>query len=233
MHKPQRHNIMEKTKHLIFDFDGTLADTAPEIVVVTRATIRELGLAEKTEAECRSMIGVKMEEIGPMFWPGIPGLGQLFADTYRRIAAATRRGMTASLFPGVSETLTALRRDGYDLAVASSRSRVSLTDYLDHLAIRDLFVQIVGGDDVPRAKPAPDAVLRLCRDRGWEPGACLMVGDAVVDIQMGASAGARTCAAAYGNQPRETLLTASPTYVIAAFTDLAALLADSAAEPQR
>ena len=215
---------MERIKNVIFDFDGTLADTTAEIVSVTKATILELGLPAKSHAECCAMIGVKMEDIGPEFWPGIAGLGQLFADTYRRIAAERGQGYGASLFPGVRETLSLLRDRGIGLAVASSRQNRSLTGYLEHLSILDFFCRVVGGDDVARAKPAPDAVESICRSVGWEAGECVMVGDAVVDLQMGKAAGALTCAAAYGNQAREVLERERPTFVIESISELESLI---------
>lgn len=67
-----------KYRNIIFDFDGTLVDTASLIIETMHRTINVLGLPEKTDEECRSMIGYRLEEIPSFLWPEIPDLSERY-----------------------------------------------------------------------------------------------------------------------------------------------------------
>ena len=72
---------IKKSKNLIFDFDGTLVDTAPLIVSTMQATIREMGLPPKSDEECRATIGLRLEESPSVLWSGGEGLRTKYAAT--------------------------------------------------------------------------------------------------------------------------------------------------------
>lgn len=207
-------------RYVIFDFDGTLADTAPLIVATMQASMRELELPERSAEECRATIGLRLEEIPAVLWPEVPDMGERYSATYRRIFDELKRPLAVSCFPGVTETLRELRRLGYGMAIASSRNRESLREYAEGFGLTDCFDMLVGGDDVSRGKPAPDPVLKICGEMGWRPEECLVVGDAVFDLEMGRNAGARTCGVTYGNQSRAELATASPDGMIDSIAEL-------------
>lgn len=208
---------MDKIKNIIFDFDGTLVDTAPLIISTMQAAIKALGLPEKSDSECRAMIGLRLEEIPSALWPQFPDVSELYAKTYRRLFEELKGRSEVRCFPGVIETLKQLRADGYRLAIASSRSHKSLAEYAESFGLTDLFSMLTGGDDVANGKPSPDPVLTICRTLGWAVGESLVVGDATFDIEMGHNAGARTCAVTYGNQSRSQLQTAAPDFIIDSF----------------
>lgn len=212
--------LTRNTDFLIFDFDGTLANTESIILATMFATIGELQLPLKTAAECKATIGLRLEDVPAALWPDHRGHGELFATTYRRIFDTLKTDYPVRPYPGVISTLRQLHSAGYGMAVASSRNEESLEEYLTEFGVRELFNDVVGGNRVARGKPAPDPVLRICRTTGRRPDECLVVGDAVVDIMMGRAAGCPTCAVTYGNQSRAELLTANPTYIIDKFTDL-------------
>ena len=211
-------------KNVIFDFDGTLADTAPVILATMQDTIAELALPPRSEDECRSMIGLPLERIPDELWPGMPELSARFAATYRRIFDRKRKDMTAPLFDGVAETLRALHGEGYGLAVATSRSHASLGEYVEMYGLMELFSYMVGGNDVERCKPWPDPIEKICAHTGWSAGECLMVGDEVYDIEMGHNAGCKTCAVTYGNMTREQLASSHPHAMIDTFRELLAVV---------
>lgn len=207
-------------RNIIFDFDGTLMDTAPVILATMYATIREMGLPSRTEEQCRATIGMRLEDIPEKLFPDNPGISDTYAATYRRLFTQENKPGIATPFPGVIDTLRRLHSLGYPMAVASSRNHSSLQNFVDDLKLNDVFGMLIAGDDVTEAKPAPEPVLTVCRDMGWQTSDSLVVGDATYDILMGSNAGAQTCAVTYGNQSREQLLSVSPDFIIDSFPQL-------------
>ncbi len=204
----------------IFDFDGTLMDTSSVILSTIKATIKEMGLPEKTEEECRSIIGIRTDEAGRYLYPDLDISNAEFAKVFRANYDQLQKDAKEKTFPGVIETLKTLKNDGHRLAVASSRRLASLTDYLDKLGITDWFDMILGADSVTKGKPDPEPVLTILNALNWNADDTLVVGDADVDIMMGNAAGCKTCAVTYGNGSITSLKAANPDYMIHDFKDL-------------
>mgnify|MGYP000174766017 FL=1 len=213
-----------KYRNIIFDFDGTLADTAELTVETMHKTNRALNLPDKSDAECRAMIGYRLEEIPSILWPDMPDLSERYAATFREIYKSTKEDFKVRTYSGVSDTLTRLKRDGIRMAVASSRSKVSLLDLCNELRIADYFQMIVGGGDVNNGKPAPDPVNLVLATQGWDKDETLVVGDMSVDILMGKAAGAATCGVIYGNGSVAELRDVGADYLISDFSELKDLL---------
>lgn len=207
-------------KNIIFDFDGTLADTASLILATMQATIGRMGLPNKTESECRATIGLRLEEVPSVMWPELGGIGAEYARTYRSIFAELSRTYEVRCFPGVIDTLRRMHDCGCRMAIASSRSRRSLVEYVDRFKLADCFCQLVGGDDVAHGKPAPDPVLAILAEQGWDAAETLTIGDADVDIIMGRTAGTATCAVTYGNGTPDELAAVRPDFTISHFDEL-------------
>ena len=201
----------------IFDFDGTLMDTSGVILSTIKATIKEMGLPEKTDEECRSIIGIRTDEAGRYLYPELDISNKEFARVFRVNYDRLKAGANENTFPGVLETLAELREKGCGLAIASSRRLASLNDYLEGLGIRDWFEMVVGADSVTKGKPDPEPVLTILDALGWQPTSTLVVGDADVDIMMGNAAGCKTCAVTYGNGSTASLRAASPDYMADTF----------------
>lgn len=211
---------MLQIKNIIFDFNGTLVDTAPLIVKTMQAAIREMNLPERTEAECRATIGLRLEDIPAVLWPELTDIGAEYARTYRRIFDGLKCPLNVECFPGVIETLGVLHGSAYRMAIASSRSHQSLEEYVEFFGLDKCFSMLVGGNDVTHGKPNPEPVLSILDAKGWKANETLVVGDAAVDIHMGKAAGTRTCAVTYGNGATIELKSAHPDYIISEFTDL-------------
>lgn len=207
-------------RNIIFDFDGTLADTASLIIATMHETISALGLPEKSDAECRSMIGYRLEDNPAILWPEIPDLSELYAATYRKIFKTVKESYDVKLYPHVRETLNTLKREGVNMAIASSRSRISLQEYCEKLGIADYFPTLVGGGEVAHGKPSPEPVNLILATQGWNKHETLVVGDMDVDILMGRAAGTDTCAVTYGNGTPAALKAAGANYIISDFAKL-------------
>lgn len=213
-----------KYRNIIFDFDGTLADTAELTVETMHKTNRALNLPDKSDVECKAMIGYRLEEIPSILWPEMPDLSERYAATFREIYKSAKEDFKVRTYPGVSDTLTRLKLNGIRMAVASSRSKVSLLDLCNELRIADYFQMIVGGGDVNNGKPAPDPVNLVLATQGWDKDETLVVGDMSVDILMGKAAGAATCGVIYGNGSVAELRDVRADYLISDFSELKDLL---------
>ncbi len=211
---------MMKIMNYIFDFDGTLMDTSGVILSTIKATIKDMGLPEKTDEECRSIIGIRTDEAGRYLYPDLDISNKEFAKTFRANYDRLQKDAKEKPFPGVIETLRELRSAGCRLAIASSRRLVSLNDYLDKLGIKEWFDIVVGADSVSKGKPDPEPVLTVLKTLGWKADETLVVGDADVDIMMGNAAGCKTCAVTYGNGSMASLNAARPYYKIDNFKEL-------------
>ncbi len=204
----------------IFDFDGTLMDTSSVIIATIKATIKEMNLPPRTEEECRSIIGIRTDEAGSYFYPGLDIPNEEFARVFRSNYERIRRDTHEKTFPGVIDTLLILKERGDRMTIASSRRLASLYDYLDGLGIKDWFDMIVGADSVEKGKPNPEPVLKILNTLEWRAEDTLVVGDADVDILMGKAAGCPTCAVTYGNGTIVLLKASNPTFIINDFTKI-------------
>ncbi len=192
-------------KLVILDFDGTLGDTASVIIETMHATIREMGLPERTDAECAAMIGLRLVEIPPVLFPESNIDVELYADTYRRLFDIYNTDGAVNLYPNVIETLKELKARGLTLTIASSRGQGSLSQFVKNLGLTEIITYILGAGDVQEGKPHPEAIFKTLDKYGFTPDQALMVGDTIFDIQMGINAGIRTCGVTYGNGSRESL----------------------------
>lgn len=213
-----------KYRNIVFDFDGTLVDSADLIIETMHRTIDALNLPPKSDDECRSMIGYRLEVIPSILWPGIDDLPARYVKRYREIFNSIKNSFKVRLFPHVSETLNILNRKGIRMAIASSRSKASLQEYCSELQILGCFQMLVGGGDVKNGKPAPDPVNLILAKQGWNKTETLVVGDMNVDILMGKGTGAATCGVTYGNGSAAELKDAGADYIISDFSQLSGIL---------
>lgn len=202
-------------KLLIFDFDGTLADTHELIIQTNQEAMRRMGFPVLEDRVISRTIGLPLEEgILTMF----PQLTRedlpAWVKTYRTIFDELKTKIIPGLFPHVKETLEALHARGYVLTVASSRLSLSLNDFLRDMGIAPFFSYVLGADNVSAAKPDPEPVLKTLRDLHFRADEALVVGDMPVDILMGKRAGAFTCGVTYGNSDREALKKAGANHVL-------------------
>ena len=209
---------------MIFDFDGTLADTAACIVETVQETLRQLGLPEADPERVKGTIGLHLREV---FRQGAdvadPEMVARCDALYRKIFPdiASR---TVSEFPGVAETLAELHRRGYTLTVATGRGHDSLHDMLRRLAIDQYFTTCVACEDVANQKPNPDLAQLVLERTGTAPEDALVIGDTTFDILMGQAAGCHTAAVTYGNHTADQLAAVRPTHQIDSFSELLGLL---------
>ena len=212
-------------KLVIFDFDGTLADTKENIILTFQMTMKELGVEIKSRQECAATIGLTLEDAFKVLYPGMAAEKYaLLRDTYRRIFKENRKILVPGLFPEVMETLEELQRRGYLMSIASSRQSPSLHSFLEDMKIAHLFEYAVGGDNVEHPKPAPDAVLQILRHYNLSAEEAFVVGDMPFDINMATNAGVKSCGVTWGNADAAQLKESGANYIIDKMSQLLEIL---------
>ena len=200
---------------IIFDFDGTLADTNRGIIGTFQATMDKMGLPRVDEEKIKSTIGLPLKQNFTV----AAGMSDEEADKAVEIYRELFNGIAiplTQLFPGVEEVLKTLSERKVPMAIASSRSTKSLRELCSVLGVTKYISEdfIFGVETVARPKPAPDLVYVILGKLGAKPEETLVIGDATYDIEMGKAAGCHTCAVSYGNQSARQLTTAMPDYIL-------------------
>ena len=200
---------------IIFDFDGTLADTQRGIIATAQEVLRRMGFPPADERALAATIGLPLRE---NFTRGA-GLSDEEADravTIYREIFETFAIPAITLFPGVESVLATLAARGVPMAVASSRGQHSLEGLMHHLGL-DRYIPlsfVFGVETAARPKPAPDILYVILGKLGAKPEEALVVGDTTFDIEMGRAAGCFTCGVSYGNQSADQLAGAAPNYLL-------------------
>lgn len=211
-----------KNTLVIFDFDGTLADTAECIVAAVRRAYEIHGLGELNEEALIAAIGLSLPKVLSAGSQAIISEEVMLEliETYRAEYHALAEEYV-QLFPGIHELVVSLRDQGYTLTIATSKSRKSTQPMIDLYWGPDVFSHVIADEDVENKKPNPDMIHRLMEQTSSSPELVIMIGDTIYDIQMGKAAGVRTCGVSWGNHSRGQIEKASPDYVVNSVAELA------------
>lgn len=184
---------------VLFDLDGTLLDTGPDIAHAFNALRAEQGLAPapyRALRDCVSHGATAIMRCGyPDLQPGVEfdALRARFLELYAgNIARHTQ------LFDGWGPVLDALAADGRRWGIVTNKPAWLTDPLLDALGLADRAACVVSGDTTPYSKPHPAPILRGCELAGTKPAAAVYVGDAERDVQAGRAAGLRTAIALFG-----------------------------------
>ena len=194
---------------MVFDWDGTLADTSARIVNAMHSAIHNLGLDVRSMDEIRNTIGLGLAEAVESLFPGMGRQDhQALISGYRQYYLQPSNGKT-TLFPGVEETLHYLNDQGYLMAVATGKSRSGLDRALQETGFAEFFHASRCADEAC-SKPHPQMLLEIMDILNVEPEKTLMIGDSEYDLQMANNAKVAGIAVSYGTQSMERLLQCRP-----------------------
>jgi len=203
----------------IFDWDGTISDSADKIVKCMQEGARDLGLPVPAALEARNIIGLGLPEAVRTLFPDLDD------DTLQRYARAysthfVEKDQTPSpLFPGALDTLENLKTAGYRLAVATGKSRRGLERVLGNLALSDFFHASRCADETA-SKPHPLMIEELLNEMRVDKRDAVMVGDTEWDMVMADRAGIRKIAVSFGAHSKERLQSFSPDLCVDKFEDI-------------
>ena len=187
---------------VLFDLDGTLADTARDLL----HALERLCHQEQVDAPCyeefRPTVSLGSIAMLKLAFDCEPG-SRLFDDLRDRFLALYRQDLAThtELFPGMAEVLTELEANGVKWGVVTNKPGWLTEPLLAALGLDHKATCVVSGDTLPKRKPHPDQLLFACECAGVTPQSVVYVGDARVDIEAGSRAGMRTVAALFGYIP--------------------------------
>lgn len=213
----------------VFDLDGTLADTAGDLMGTLDYIMVQEGFAATPLDDARSLLGAgaralivralaaQDETVSP----------QRLEDMFQRFLAhyETRIADDSRLYPGVVEALDALAARGGFFAVCTNKIERPAKLLLEKLGIADRFAFICGQDTFGVAKPDPTPLLRTIEAAGGAPGRAIMIGDSKTDIATARAAGVPSIAVDFGYTDRP-VIEYGPDRIISHFSELAAAAAE-------
>lgn len=209
---------------IVFDFDGTLADTWRDIATALNRALRDADLPAVAGPEVRGWIGEGLRRLIERALPA----GTAAPERIEALTAEFRAHYagcctdTTVLYPGIAECLAAL--SGERLAILSNKPTRFLTAIAEALGIAARFTAIVGGDAVPVAKPDPAALRYVVRASGGAD-TVWMVGDSAIDVATGRAAGAHTIGCTWGLRGGAELRAAGAAYIVDSPAEIAPIIA--------
>ena len=206
-------------KLLIFDWDGTLADSIGRIVTSMQEAAQRAGRAERDDEAIKGIIGLGLPEAILTLYPDMAAeqviaFRQHYANTYIAMDAEP-----SPLFVGVVESLEAFRAQGYRLAVATGKARRGLDRVLKAHGW-ERFFDVTRAADETASKPDPLMLNQILAHCDMRPEQALMVGDASFDLLMARKAGIDSVAVSYGAQSIERLRDFDPVLEVDHFPEL-------------
>jgi phosphoglycolate phosphatase len=212
---------LSKFSAVLFDFDGTLADSYDAIAASVNHVRAAHGLPPLSVEEVKKHVGR-----GPnyLLQHTVPNC-RLPQDLsrYRAHHPTVMRSMTR-LLPGAAELLPGLLRAGKKIGLCSNKPRAFSMELLHHLGIDRYFSVVLGPEDVPAPKPAPDMLLRALHQLALPREQVVYIGDMTVDIQTARAAGLQVWITPTGSDDRAVLEAARPDRLLTNLTEIVAEL---------
>lgn len=199
---PQRYKL------LIFDWDGTLMDSAAAIAASIQAACADLGLPVPSEERARYIIGLGLQDAMEYLLPALdPALYPQLVDRYREHFMARDGG--TGLFPGTAQAVRKLHAGGHLLAIATGKSRRGLDRALGATGLIGYFHRTRCADE-GYSKPHPGMLQCLLDELRVPARDALMIGDTTHDMDMARAAGVDGLAVTYGAHGKDALLGSAP-----------------------
>lgn len=206
---------------ILFDFDGTLADSAQCAILATRQAFRDHHLPAPADAAIVQQMGIPIERCFRTL-----GATALDDDAFAALLATFRQHYAAAaeshirLYPGIAALLAALKAKQRQTGIVSSKKTAILRANCEQLGISAHIDVFIGSDTVQRYKPHPEGIRLALAALDGDPATALYIGDATTDIEMGHAAGVKTCAVTWGAHDKAALAASAPDFVV---EDVAAL----------
>ncbi|NTS78203.1 phosphoglycolate phosphatase [Catenovulum sp. SM1970] len=212
---------------LIFDLDGTLIDSVPDLALSINQMLETLGRATFPIDEIRSWIGngaaVLTKRALSASIDICPNLDNalfekalaIFLDYYEQNVC-----VDTTLYPNVTTTLKSLHSKGYRLAIVTNKPEQFVRPILEKFGLDDLFELILGGDSLPKRKPDPMPLIHVYNTLKVNQNECVMIGDSKNDISAATAANIESIGLTYGYNHGEDIKSQGATVVLDDFADI-------------
>lgn len=215
---------------VVFDLDGTLADTSGDLIAAANACFRDMGAGDQLDTTAdawtafrggRAMLRLGMQRLGrddveaqvEQYFPVLLEAYEAAIDTH------------TVLYPGAMDAVDDLKRAGYAVAVCTNKPEHLARLLMTRLGVLDAFGSLIGADTLPVRKPDPEALLETVRRAGGDIGRCLLVGDTETDRETSRRAGVPSVLVTFGPDGSDVHALA-PEATIDQYADLKAVVHD-------
>ncbi len=218
-------------KAIHFDLDGTLIDSVPDLALAVNEMLQTLGQETFDEDTIRYWVGNGSQTLVKRALAGKREFDEdeidetrfkkahsIFLEAYNKhLCEATKA------FPGVIDTLQALKKRGYHLSIITNKPAQFVAPILEGLGFGDLIESYLGGDCLPKKKPDPLPLVTMCDQMGVSIKESVMVGDSKNDILAANTCTMQSIGVSYGYNYGEDINTYNPTIVVAKFEEILGL----------
>ncbi len=188
---------------VVFDLDGTLADTSGDLIAAANACFQDMGVGNQLDPARdagtalrggRAMLRLGFERLGraddegeiDRYYPVLLDAYEGAIDTY------------TMLYPGAMDAVELLRNDGYAVAICTNKPEYLARLLMTRLGVLEAFGALIGADSLPTRKPDPETLFETVRRAGGDTGRCLLVGDTVTDRETSRRAGVPSVLVTFG-----------------------------------
>jgi phosphoglycolate phosphatase len=187
---------------VIFDLDGTLADTSGDLIAAANACFREMGAGDLLDpvadaatafAGGRAMLRLGLSRIGRVDEGEIDRQFSPFLDHYE-----AHIDVHTVLYSGTMEAVRDLKSNGYKVGICTNKPEYLAEILMQRLGVRDEFASLIGADTLPPRKPDPEPLFEAVRRAGGDPKRCCLIGDTVTDHETARAAGVPSILVTFG-----------------------------------
>ncbi|PZX17648.1 phosphoglycolate phosphatase [Palleronia aestuarii] len=213
---------------VIFDLDGTLVDTAADLIAAANACFRDMGHGDMLHPARDRATALRGGR--PMLRLGLTRLGlkdeTIVEAQYQPLLAHYGRAVAvhSALYPGAAEAIAELRAAGYAVGICTNKPEALAEALMTALGARDWFASLVGADTLPVRKPDPEHFFEAVRRAGGNPARALLVGDTRTDHDTARAAGVPSVLVSFGPETRK-LRALAPDAFLGHYRELSGLAA--------
>jgi len=219
--------MLKKIKLVVFDLDGTLVDAYKAVAASLNHALKSFNYPPLDDHTIKRSVGWGDKNLVSKF---------VSAEDVDRVLSVYRSHHRSALksgtkfLPGARQLLDELKKDGYQLAIASNRPSRFTHIILKHLEVKGHFAAVVCADEVASAKPAPDCLLKILKTCQVKAEEALYVGDMTIDMETGQRAGVKTVGIITGSSTEEEIKKSGPRWIIHHPSELSKILQELAEE---